>query len=82
MTEILGFIAGILTGIALLPQVVKTIRIKSVSDISYSMLILSFVGVSCWLIYGILIEKSPVIIANIITTTLFLTMIILKKVYK
>jgi len=81
MINILGFTAGILTGVALFPQVFKTIKTKSADDISYGMLILSFVGVSCWLVYGILIDKSPVIIANIITTILFLSMIILKRVY-
>lgn len=62
--DILGFIAAILTTCGFIPQLVKIIKTKSVNDISFEMFAMFLAGVTCWLIYGILIKSSPVIIAN------------------
>ncbi|OGH97267.1 MAG: hypothetical protein A2039_02960 [Candidatus Melainabacteria bacterium GWA2_34_9] len=62
--DILGFIAAILTTCGFIPQLVKIIKTKSVNDISFEMFAMFLAGVTCWLIYGILIKSPPVIIAN------------------
>jgi MtN3 and saliva related transmembrane protein len=60
-----GYIAGTLTSIASIPQVIKTLRSRHVRDISiWQPLLLAF-GVALWMIYGILINDTPVIVANI-----------------
>jgi len=61
----IGFVAGILTSIAAVPQVVKTFKSRHVRDISiWQPLLLAF-GVALWMIYGILINDLPLILANI-----------------
>jgi len=68
--EWLGLVAGFLTTIAFLPQVIKTWKTKSARDISLTMFLFFCVGVSLWLVYGILIADIPIIISNILTLLL------------
>ena len=65
--EIIGFIAAILTTVAFLPQVYKTWKTKDVSSLSLPMLLIFFIGVFFWLIYGFLKNSPPIIFANSIT---------------
>ena len=62
----IGLAAGTLTSIAAIPQVVKTFRSRNVRDISIWQPILLAFGVALWMIYGIIIEDLPLIVANII----------------
>ncbi len=80
--DILGMIAGTLTTIAFVPQVVKTWRSKSTHDISYGMFILFSVGLLLWLIYGMMIDSLPIILSNIVTLILALVILGLKLRYK
>ncbi|HEY5523526.1 MAG TPA: SemiSWEET transporter [Desulfuromonadaceae bacterium] len=60
-----GLVAGTLTSIASIPQVVKTLKTRHVRDISvWQPLFLAF-GVALWMMYGILINDLPLILANI-----------------
>lgn len=60
-----GLVAGTLTSIASIPQVVKTLKTRHVRDISvWQPLFLAF-GVALWMLYGILINDLPLILANI-----------------
>jgi len=62
----IGLLAGTLTSVAAIPQVVKTLRTRHARDISiWQPLLLAF-GVALWMIYGILIHDLPLILANII----------------
>jgi MtN3 and saliva related transmembrane protein len=63
---ILGLIAGTLTSVAAVPQLVKTLRTRHARDISIWQPLLLSIGVALWLIYGILIHDLPLILANII----------------
>jgi MtN3 and saliva related transmembrane protein len=72
----IGFIAATLTTSAFLPQVLKIWYDRSTKDLSLPMLVTFILGVSLWLIYGILVKASPIIIANVIT--LILNLIILR----
>ncbi|WP_324025096.1 SemiSWEET transporter [Maribacter sp. BPC-D8] len=80
--EILGLVAATLTTAAYVPQVYKTWKNKSVEDISLTMYTVLLVGVLLWLLYGISINSLPVILANGITSTLLILMIIIKFKYK
>ena len=64
---LLGLLAGALTTIAFLPQVLKTWRTKSTEDISAVMFITFCLGLFLWLIYGLLINSLPIIFANALT---------------
>lgn len=61
----IGLVAGTLTSIAAIPQVIKTLKTRHVRDISiWQPLLLAF-GVALWMVYGILISDFPLIVANI-----------------
>lgn len=82
ISTLLGLSAGSLTTLAFVPQVLKTWRSKSGNDISLGMFLLFSTGVLLWLIYGILIDALPVILANAVTLLLSLTVLLLKLRYR
>ena len=63
---VIGLVAGTLTSIAAIPQVIKTLQTRHVRDISIWQPILLALGVALWMVYGILINDLPLIVANII----------------
>ena len=65
--EIIGFLAAFLTTAAFLPQVYKTWKTKDVSSLSLPMLIMFFIGIVSWLVYGFLMNSPSMIFANTIT---------------
>jgi len=80
--EIIGLIAAVLTTSAFLPQVYKTWKTKDVSALSLPMLILFFVGIVLWLIYGVYIESLSMIFANAITIVSAFLLIYFKFKYQ
>lgn len=62
---LVGLIAGLLTSVAALPQVIKTWRSRHARDLSIWQPLLLSAGVALWLIYGMLIGDTPLILANI-----------------
>ena len=80
--EILGFAAATLTTLAFLPQLIKTWQSKSAKDVSLEMLITFCIGVFLWLVYGIYIQSSPVIVANLLTLIFNLIILSLKIKYE
>ncbi|GIL23417.1 MAG: hypothetical protein BroJett042_19300 [Bacteroidota bacterium] len=80
--KILGLVAGFLTTIAFVPQVVKTWRTKSARDLSLVMFLLFCSGVFLWTIYGFMIDELPVILWNIITLLLALVILFFKIRFK
>ena len=80
-TSLLGFVAGALTTVSFWPQLWKTWRTKSAGDVSLGMLLTFSVGVLLWLLYGVLLEAWPIIVTNMITVLLTLTILILKLRY-
>ncbi|WP_253308534.1 MULTISPECIES: SemiSWEET transporter [unclassified Rickettsia] len=81
-TEIMGYIAGILTTIAFVPQVIKTYQSRSTQNISLSMYVIYCTSVVLWLIYGILINSFPLIITETITLILSGAILIMKCLWK
>lgn len=80
MTNLIGTLAGILTTIAFIPQVIKTWRTRSARDISLFMFLLFSSGVLLWLVYGLLIDSMPIILANGITLALSVSILVLKLI--
>lgn len=76
--DLLGLVAGTLTTIAFVPQVVKTWRTRSTRDISLGMFATFGAGVALWLLYGIAIGSWPVMLANAVTFVLALLILFLK----
>jgi MtN3 and saliva related transmembrane protein len=81
VTAVLGFVAGILTSISSLPQLVKIIKEKKADDVSKLMFVVLSAGVGLWAIYGFLKSDYPVLIANTFSFLINITTAILRKRY-
>jgi len=81
--ESIGLLAAVLTTYSFLPQVYKTWKTKDVSAFSITTFTLFFIGIVCWLIYGIYKESLSMILANTITmVSSFLILILIYKYRK
>ena len=74
-TEMIGFVAAVLTTISFIPQVYKVWKSKPVTGISLVMYLIFFCGVLLWLVYGLIINSLPMIIGNAVTV-LFTSLIL------
>jgi len=81
-TDIVGYIAASLTTASFLPQAMHTFRTKDVSGISLGMYSVFTLGVSLWLLYGIMLGAWPIVIANTITTALASFILSMKLRYR
>lgn len=60
----IGLVAGFLTSVAVIPQVVRTYRTRHARDISIWQPLLLDIGMILWLIYGVMLRNLPLILAN------------------
>jgi MtN3 and saliva related transmembrane protein len=79
---ILGLVAGAFTTVSFVPQVVRTWRVKSASDLSLAIVGLNSTGIFLWFVYGIYTRSLPIIIANLITFVLITTVLVLAIRYR
>jgi MtN3 and saliva related transmembrane protein len=77
----IGIIAGILTAISMMPQLIKTIREKKAGEISPFMLLLLMSGLAMWVWYGSVRNDWPLIITNSFSFLLNSAMLILRLKY-
>ncbi len=77
-TTILGVIAAICTTCSFLPQVIKILRSKRTNDVSFLMYAILSTGLFLWLIYGFLLMDLPLIMANTVSLTLAMCVLVLK----
>jgi MtN3 and saliva related transmembrane protein len=80
--QLLGLAAGTITSITFLPQVIQIWKTKSVKDLSMQMLLLLILGVTMWLIYGILVKDAAIIYTNSMVLTMSLVMMYFKFRFK
>ena len=64
------------------PQVHKAWRTKRCDDLSLAMLLGLALGISLWLIYGLVLRAAPIIATNAVTLALVLTLISFKTRYQ
>jgi MtN3 and saliva related transmembrane protein len=69
--EWFGFIAGGITTIATLPQVIRVFKLKSAREISLIFVTSMIIGFGCWLAYGIFKQLTPLILWNSLSIMLF-----------
>lgn len=62
--NILGLVAGGITSVAMLPQLIKVLKNKDVEDLSVLMILFLVLGLSLWVWYGIVKEELPIILSN------------------
>lgn len=78
MNELIGYAAAIFATGAFIPQAYKTIKTKSTKDISLFMYLAFCLGVFLWLVYGVLENDLPLIVANIVTFSLAFFILLIK----
>ena len=78
LTFIIGNIAALLTSVSFLPQAIQVIKTKDTKSISLPMYVLFVLGIVMWLIYGIMKNDIPIMIANIVTISLASTILFYK----
>ena len=79
--ELFSLIAGAITSLGFIPQLMKGYKTKKLEDISYFMPIVLAIGMTLWFFYGLLLEAIAVIVANLFGVTCCLILIVMKKKY-
>jgi len=81
-TDWIGSLAAVLTTASFVPQVLHSFRTKDVSGISLTMYSAFTLGVGLWLVYGLLLGAWPIVIANAITVSLAICILVMKLRYR
>ena len=84
LPDTIGFAAGILIAISMIPQLVKSYKTKKVEDVSLLMLFIALVGTALWVIYGYLISSYPIMAMDgfgffVTLLTLFMKIMYVKR---
>jgi MtN3 and saliva related transmembrane protein len=77
----LGILAGFLTTMGFIPQIIKGYRTKRMEDVSLLMPVVLGAGMLLWLLYGISLENLPIILWNAIAFALNMAVVALKMRY-
>lgn len=80
--DLIGYIAATLTTASFVPQALHTFRTKDVSGISLTMYSAFTLGIALWLLYGLLLQAWPIVIANVITLGLASGILLMKLRYR
>ena len=76
--DAIGSIAAVLTTASFVPQVWHSFKTRDVSGISLGMYSVFTLGVALWLLYGVLLQSWPLMIANSITLMLAAAILVMK----
>jgi MtN3 and saliva related transmembrane protein len=79
---ILGLVAGTLTTLSFLPQLLKAWKSRSTHDISIGMFSLLALGITLWIVYGVVTSDLPVVVANSVTLVFVGLILALKLRYR
>ncbi|MBT1709175.1 SemiSWEET transporter [Fulvivirgaceae bacterium PWU5] len=80
--QIIGLAAGVCTAVSLLPQLIKIIREKRAEQLSLFYLFTLLLGLGLWTAYGVLRSDLPIILTNIASAALNISVIILSVKYR
>ncbi len=78
--DFIGYCAAALTTGSFVPQALLTLRTRDVSGISLGMYSAFTAGVALWLVYGVMLGKWPIVVANSVTLVLAATILTVKIV--
>lgn len=80
--QIFGIIAGTLTSIRFIPQLIKTIRIKETRDLSLWFLIIVFFQALFLILYGLEVSDNYIVNMNILPFICSIGLLFYKFKYK
>jgi MtN3 and saliva related transmembrane protein len=78
MLDLLGYLAGLFTTAANVPQVITTYKKRSGEGLSFRMLLVLAIGLALWIAYGVGSHSQPLIIFNGIALALVFSLIGMK----
>ena len=78
---LLGFVAGTVTSIGFIPQLIRGYQTKKLHDVSYWMPLVLAIGMLLWLLYGFFRNDIAIIIANSFGVSCNVLLITMKKWY-
>jgi MtN3 and saliva related transmembrane protein len=78
----IGLVAGTLTTLSFVPQLLRTWRLRRAHDMSGWWLATFMSGITLWLIYGLILPSLPVIVANVATLALMVPILVMKLYYR
>lgn len=81
LVDVVGSLAACLTTASFLPQAWLSFKTRDVSGVSLGMYSVFTVGVALWLVYGLLLQAWPIVIANAVTLALAAAILTMKLVY-
>jgi MtN3 and saliva related transmembrane protein len=76
--ELVSYAAATLTTVAFIPQAIKALKERDTHSLSLGMYLIFTVGVGLWGLYGVLRGDWAIIVANAITGSLCLAILIAK----
>lgn len=79
---LVGIVASIGTAMSMVPQLTKLIKEKEAENISMNMLLVLFLGVGCWIVYGVLKKDWIIIISNTFSLVINVLLTVLAMKYK
>ena len=79
--ELFGLIAGAITSMGFIPQLIKGFKTKKLEDISYYMPAVLAIGMTLWFIYGLLLAALAIMLANAFGIFCCFALIVMKKRY-
>ena len=61
----LGYLAGTMTVLAFLPQVIRTWKTRRTGDLSMGMFAIIITASALWVVYGAVMSDLPIILTNV-----------------
>ena len=77
----LGLVAGAVTSMGFIPQLIRGYRTKELDDVSYFMPSILAIGMSLWFLYGFFVQQFPIIVANAFGIGCCIVLLAMKKIY-
>jgi MtN3 and saliva related transmembrane protein len=77
-TEVLGLVAGLIGSFAMVPQAVRIFRTRSAEDVSLPMYLMVLTAASLWTVYGVFKGSPSLMLWNVVSAVLALSVIALK----
>ena len=80
--NILCLVAGGITSVAMLPQLIKVLKEKDVKDLSLLMILFLITGLSLWVWYGFIKDELPIILSNAFAVLVNVSLLISYFIYR
>ncbi len=79
---VLGLVAGVISALSTLPQLIRTYKLKKASHISAVMICVLLFAILLWLVYGYLKKDIAILVNNGISLILNSTLLYFRWKYK